>query len=159
METQTGEDHIMLFLYYIMTTFILPAPTGRRLQPPSFTSTNWMEASTSWFIGTNLKEAPTPFLAPPHRPVIDYWIYTIPVFHCHSIPDHLHSHTASLQQSWCTQSHCFALSSLQHIREEFDQCNTSGNQIQSRLKTPTNTLFIGLKIRWWSTVTRLTIRI
>ena len=46
METQLGENHGMLFLYYIKITFILPAPTGRRLQPPGFTSTNWKEAPT-----------------------------------------------------------------------------------------------------------------
>jgi hypothetical protein len=49
-----GENHIMFFLYvknYIQgsTKFQFSAPTGRRLQPPSF-------------LGSNLKEAPTPWV-------------------------------------------------------------------------------------------------
>jgi hypothetical protein len=40
-ETQMGENHIMLFLYHVKITFIgstnfqySPTPTGRRHQPP-----------------------------------------------------------------------------------------------------------------------------
>jgi hypothetical protein len=39
-----------------------PATTGRRLQPPSFSSYNLREAPTPQFSGCNQKEATTPYV-------------------------------------------------------------------------------------------------
>jgi hypothetical protein len=39
-----------------------PAPTGRRLQPPSFSGYNLREAPTPQFSGYNQKEATTPYV-------------------------------------------------------------------------------------------------
>jgi hypothetical protein len=65
---KVGENHIMLFLMSLRITFIgstnflFPAATGRRLQPPSFSGYNLMEAPTPLFSGYNQKEATTPYV-------------------------------------------------------------------------------------------------
>jgi hypothetical protein len=54
---------------YLRITFIgstnflcFPAATGRRLQPPNFSSYNLREAPTPQFSGYNQKEAMTPYV-------------------------------------------------------------------------------------------------
>jgi hypothetical protein len=67
METQGGRKPHNAFSYmYLIITFIgstnflcFPAATGRRLQPPSFSSYNLREAPTPLFSGYNQKEATT----------------------------------------------------------------------------------------------------
>jgi hypothetical protein len=53
METQRGENHKIIFVYYVKITFIgntnfqySPTPTGRRPQTPSFTISNQKEDPT-----------------------------------------------------------------------------------------------------------------
>lgn len=65
-ETQLVKNHGMLFLYHVKIT-----PTRWRKKPLGFSNTNWMRSPTLWFSGTNLKEASTPYLAPPCHLVIN----------------------------------------------------------------------------------------
>jgi hypothetical protein len=44
------------------TSFVFPAATGRRLQPPSFLGYNLREAPTPQFSSYNQKEATTPYV-------------------------------------------------------------------------------------------------
>jgi hypothetical protein len=67
-ETQSGRkphndfSYMSLRITFIGSTNFLcfPAATGRRLQPPSFSSYNLKEAPTPQFSGYNQKEATTP---------------------------------------------------------------------------------------------------
>jgi hypothetical protein len=65
------------FLYVLKNYFIgstnflcFPTTTGRRLQPPSFSNYNLMEAPTSQFFGYNQKEATTPYVLRLQPPVL-----------------------------------------------------------------------------------------
>ena len=77
MKTQFGRKPQTAFLYYVMeynqctsTNFLVffqqQLEGGYNLF--FFTSTNWMEAPTPWFSGTNLKVDTTTYLAPPYHP-------------------------------------------------------------------------------------------
>jgi hypothetical protein len=70
METQRGrKPHNALSYMSLRITFIgstnflcFPVATGRRLQPPSFSSYNLREAPNPQFPGYNQKEATTPYV-------------------------------------------------------------------------------------------------
>ena len=57
-------SYMSLRITFTGTTNFLcfPAATGRRLQPPSFSSYNLREAPTPQFSGYNQKEATTPYV-------------------------------------------------------------------------------------------------
>jgi hypothetical protein len=69
-ETQCGRKPWNDFYYMYLrstligsTNFLLsPAPTGRRIQPPRFSSYNMREAPTPQFFGSNQKESTTPYV-------------------------------------------------------------------------------------------------
>jgi hypothetical protein len=70
METQSGRKPHNSFSYMsLRITFIgstkflcFPTATGRRIQPPSFSSYNLREAPNPQFFGYNQKEATTPYV-------------------------------------------------------------------------------------------------
>jgi hypothetical protein len=78
METQCGRKPHNVFYYMSLritfigsTNFIFsPATTGRRLQPPIFSSYNLREAPTPQFFGYNQKEATTPYVLQLQPPIL-----------------------------------------------------------------------------------------
>ena len=77
---KTRENHIILsYIKPRLHSFDLWAPTQRSLQTSNFTNTNWKEKTTPWFIGSNLKEAPTPYL---HHPATLICM-RLSTYHCH----------------------------------------------------------------------------
>ena len=100
-----GENHIMCFLYYIKITFLLPAPTGRRLQPLGFTGTNSLIYKHQPEGSSNSLNLPTPtgrrfqppfpcpVLSPCNELMLSHFA-TVTSLHSHDSLDHLHSHNA-----------------------------------------------------------------